>query len=132
MFTPGVEAEGLEFMATAAWAVQTFDAFDAENDQHGEHDFGSIEVRGQKVFWKIDLYEETVVKGSAANCSSHRGNILHALLGSADKAHRRRSSRRSNRLSWASSGGRTARTHRDTGMRQSASFPWSDGRTRGT
>jgi hypothetical protein len=36
----------------------------AHNDPHGEHDFGSFEVDGRKIFWKIDLYEEPEVKGA--------------------------------------------------------------------
>ena len=30
---------------------------EAENDPDGCHDFGAVDIRGQKVFWKIDLYE---------------------------------------------------------------------------
>ena len=37
--------------------VRKFDAFTAENDPHGEHDFGVIEHDGVgTVFWKIDYY----------------------------------------------------------------------------
>ena len=32
--------------------VATFDAFSADNDPHGEHDFGSFELAGDKFFWK--------------------------------------------------------------------------------
>ena len=35
-------------------AVQAFDAFDEGNDPWGEHDFGSLDVGDQKVFFKID------------------------------------------------------------------------------
>ena len=34
----------------------------AHNDPHGEHDFGSFELEGERFFWKIDLYEEPDVK----------------------------------------------------------------------
>ena len=37
--------------------VQTFDAFTPDNDPHYEHDFGSFEHAGKKVFWKIDYYD---------------------------------------------------------------------------
>ncbi|RED13902.1 DUF3768 domain-containing protein [Pontivivens insulae] len=40
--------------------VQTFDTFTEENDPHGEHDFGAFEAFGQKCFWKIDLYNQTL------------------------------------------------------------------------
>jgi hypothetical protein len=34
-----------------------FDNFNADNDQHREHDFGSFELEGEKLFWKIDYYD---------------------------------------------------------------------------
>lgn len=41
-----------------AWAtVQSYDAFTADNDPHQEHDFGSFEIDGRKLFWKIDYYD---------------------------------------------------------------------------
>ena len=27
------------------------------NDPYGEHDFGSFDYKGQKIFWKIDYYD---------------------------------------------------------------------------
>lgn len=52
MITPGVRdlPEVIELMK----AVEKFDAFNGDNDPHGEHDFGSLEWHGNKVFWKID------------------------------------------------------------------------------
>ena len=45
------------FMAEAVKATGEFDVFEPENDPDGSHDFGAVDIRGQKVFWKIDLYE---------------------------------------------------------------------------
>ena len=58
--------------------IETFDAFDEDNDPHGERDFGTIyqlvdgrwtterprlrDDERERVFWKLDLYEETFVK----------------------------------------------------------------------
>ncbi len=39
-----------------------FDDFNADNDPHREQDFGSFELEGEKLFWKIDLYERELVK----------------------------------------------------------------------
>ncbi|MFV1761500.1 DUF3768 domain-containing protein [Phaeobacter sp. A90a-4k] len=48
--------------------VQGFKTFDADNDPHGEHDFGAIDVatdKGtEKIFWKIDLFDRTYRMGS--------------------------------------------------------------------
>ena len=38
-------------------AVRSFDDFTEDNDPHGEHDFGSVEIDGVKCFWKIDYYD---------------------------------------------------------------------------
>ena len=40
-------------------AVQTFDAFDEVNDPWHEHDFGAVEVDGQRVFFKLAYYDLT-------------------------------------------------------------------------
>ena len=38
-------------------AAGEFDVFEPENDLEGWHDFGAVEIQGETVFWKIDLYE---------------------------------------------------------------------------
>ncbi|OYW84757.1 hypothetical protein B7Z17_03575, partial [Candidatus Saccharibacteria bacterium 32-49-10] len=38
-------------------AVRQYKDFTEDNDPHGEHDFGSLEWEGCKVFWKIDYYD---------------------------------------------------------------------------
>ncbi|TDW20471.1 uncharacterized protein DUF3768 [Rhizobium azibense] len=43
----------------AAVQVRDYVAFDPNDDPHGEHDFGSFEIDGQKYFWKIDYYHLT-------------------------------------------------------------------------
>ena len=40
-------------------AIREFDDFTEDNDPYGEHDFGSLVWNGDKVFWKIDYYNET-------------------------------------------------------------------------
>ncbi len=45
-------------------AVQQFNAFIPDNDPYGEHDFGVIELEGQRIFWKIDYYDLTLTFGS--------------------------------------------------------------------
>ncbi len=45
-------------------AMRAFDKFDEANDPNGEHDFGSIEIAGQKFYWKIDYYDPSLEFGS--------------------------------------------------------------------
>lgn len=44
-------------------AVQEFSNFTEDNDPYGEHDFGSFTVAGNKVFWKIDYYDQQLKYG---------------------------------------------------------------------
>lgn len=44
--------------------VKRFDSFSEDNDPHGEHDFGSFEHVGEKLFWKIDYYGKDLESGS--------------------------------------------------------------------
>lgn len=55
--TQGVKELGDDQLAGIAGLVAQFDAFTAENDPHGEHDFGSFEFNDQKIFWKIDPFD---------------------------------------------------------------------------
>ena len=38
--------------------VRDYTDFNEDNDLYGEHDFGSLKIAGQKIFWKIDYYVE--------------------------------------------------------------------------
>jgi hypothetical protein len=46
-------------------AVAAFDRFDRANDPYGEHDFGRLEVEGERVFFKIDYYDPPLSERSA-------------------------------------------------------------------
>jgi Protein of unknown function (DUF3768) len=58
IMTSGVDGEGPEFVLAAVRAVQAFNSFNEDNDPYGEHDFGSFELDGKKLFWKIDYFEK--------------------------------------------------------------------------
>lgn len=64
LVTCGVQELGSDFVQKAYHAVRSFDDFSGDNDPWGEHDFGAVEVDGQKVFWKIDYYDPTFTAGS--------------------------------------------------------------------
>ena len=64
MMTAGVDALDGDVKAINIRKVATFSDFNPDNDPHGEHDFGAIEVDGLKVFWKIDAYDLTITYGS--------------------------------------------------------------------
>ncbi len=58
--TAGIAALGEELIAQVLIAVATFDAFNADNDPYGEHDFGAVQVHGHTVFFKIDTYDRNL------------------------------------------------------------------------
>ncbi len=62
--TAGVSALPSDVRAMALRKVSTFDAWSADNDPHGEHDFGSFELAGHRFFFKIDYYRPSLDVGS--------------------------------------------------------------------
>jgi len=64
MLTAGVVAFDSERVARILLKVREFDVFDEANDPHGEHDFGAIDDAGQRIFWKIDYYDQNLIGGS--------------------------------------------------------------------
>ena len=57
MMTPGIAALGPEIVERVVKAITVFDDFCNENDPYHEHDFGALDVEGNRVFFKIDYYD---------------------------------------------------------------------------
>lgn len=55
--TAGVRSLSDDIQSWIVEAVQRFMGFTADNDPHGEHDFGVVTINRYKVFWKIDYYD---------------------------------------------------------------------------
>jgi len=64
MMTAGVDALPSDVKAMVIRRVATFSDFTSDNDPHKEHDFGSFDLTGRKVFWKIDYYDAAMEFGS--------------------------------------------------------------------
>lgn len=62
--TAGIVALGAYAVQTVLTAISNFDQFSTDNDPHGERDFGALTVLGQRVFWKIDYYDQHMQGGS--------------------------------------------------------------------
>lgn len=60
--TPGVQT--LENLHLLIDEIRMFNEFGEHNDPYGEHDFGSVHWYGEKVFWKIDYYDQDLTYGS--------------------------------------------------------------------
>jgi len=62
--TIGVRALGTWRLLKVLEAVRDFDAFDRGNDPYGEHDFGTFELFGEQLIWKMDYYDRALSGGS--------------------------------------------------------------------
>ena len=60
VMTPGIAALGAEAVARIVKTIAVFDDFCHANDPHQEHDFGAFDADGQRVFFKIDYYDESL------------------------------------------------------------------------
>ena len=57
LITPGIAALGDDFVERLVKTIAVFDDFCHANDPYEEHDFGSFEVDGHSVMFKIDYYD---------------------------------------------------------------------------
>lgn len=58
VFTEGVGMASEQDREEIITKVRGFNDWNKGNDPYGEHDFGCVEVRGIKYFFKIDYYED--------------------------------------------------------------------------
>ena len=80
LVTPGVAAEGPAFLALLMLAVAGFADFTQDNDPFGDHTFGVIEQFGARVYWKIDLYDETYDFGAEEPANPERTRRVLTML----------------------------------------------------
>lgn len=78
--TPLVRILGNEKMAELLQRVRAFTAFDPDNDPHGEHDFGSIEIDGRQFFFKIDYYDKSMVAASDDPADPGKTNRVMTIM----------------------------------------------------
>ena len=64
VMTPGIAALGQEAVARIIKTIEVYDDFCHANDPHEEHDFGSFEVEGRTIFFKIDYFDKSLTHHS--------------------------------------------------------------------
>ena len=64
MLSNGISALSMKDILRVTEMVVAFDDFTEDNDPHGEHDFGSFQYMGRKIYFKIDYYDENLEYGS--------------------------------------------------------------------
>jgi Protein of unknown function (DUF3768) len=62
--TAGVAALGADAVARIVKTIAVFDDFCHANDPYEEHDFGSFDVDGQTIFFKIDYFDKALTSHS--------------------------------------------------------------------
>ncbi|MBL4582971.1 MAG: DUF3768 domain-containing protein [Gammaproteobacteria bacterium] len=65
VMTQGISAQSPDFLLELTRKVVTFDAFGEDCDPHGWHEMGVMEIAGETVWFKIDLYDTNYEYGSA-------------------------------------------------------------------
>jgi Protein of unknown function (DUF3768) len=60
VITPGIAALGQGAVDRIVKTIAVFDDFCHANDPHEEHDFGSFDVDGHVIFFKIDYYDKSL------------------------------------------------------------------------
>ena len=64
MLTAAVAAMEPEAKAKLLEAVRTFDAFNDDNDPHGEADMAFLDIDGERYFFKWDYYDPSMKFGA--------------------------------------------------------------------
>jgi len=62
ILTQGVQA--IRNLEGLLGRVRMYNDFNEGNDPYGEHDFGSLRWEDDKVFWKIDYYDQNMEYGA--------------------------------------------------------------------
>lgn len=62
--TDGVQALADTSCEAVMTKVREFDSFSADNDPHGDYDFGAFDHADVKFFWKFDYHAPNVMHGS--------------------------------------------------------------------
>ncbi|HLZ77151.1 DUF3768 domain-containing protein [Phenylobacterium sp.] len=64
MITAGVAELGPLFVYQTIEKIRSVDSFDDGDDPYQEHDFGSVDVCGIRLFWKIDYYDPSFTQAA--------------------------------------------------------------------
>ena len=59
ILTQGINVKTPRDIARILAKVRNFNNFTKANDPYNEHDFGSFNYKGEKIYWKIDYYDKS-------------------------------------------------------------------------
>jgi len=78
--TQGIATLPQETQLALSQAIQDFSNFSEENDPYGEHDFGSVEVAGHTIFWKIDYFAQDMMHLSPDKSDTNLTNRVMTIM----------------------------------------------------
>ena len=79
--TPGVNALPPAERSRIRELVELYDSFAPDNDPYGEHDSGSFNFNDNRIFWKIDYYDNNFEFGSDhPDNASETARVLTIML----------------------------------------------------
>ena len=84
VMTASVQSLPPDVVALALTKMRTFNDFTPDCDPYFEHDFGSFEVAGEKLFFKIDYYSKTMDAGSDDPSDATKTTRVLTLMWAAD------------------------------------------------
>ena len=84
MMTAAVDALPADVKANVLQKVRSFTEFGADNDPHGEHDFGSFKIDGETFFFKIDYYSPDMQGGSEDPADPERTTRVLTIMFASD------------------------------------------------
>lgn len=58
--TQGVKEMGEVVQNEIFRKIESYSDFTPDNDPYEEHDFGTVECTGHRIFWKIDCYDKSM------------------------------------------------------------------------
>ena len=62
--TPGIKSLSIADHYEVFSLIRTFNDFSEKNNPYGERDFGAIDYKENRIFWKIDYYDNDMECGS--------------------------------------------------------------------
>lgn len=80
VMTAGIAARSDGFRAALVEALVTFDGFDEDCDPYGLHEMGVLQIEGERVWFKFDLYDENYEYGAEAPTDPARTRRVLTLL----------------------------------------------------
>ena len=80
LLTTGINAKRQEEIAEILNQVRCFNNFTKANGPYNEHDFGSFDYNGEKIFWKIDYYDKNYRFYSENPCNPNITNRVMTIM----------------------------------------------------